>query len=118
MAVLPFTRDVDDPLFFNPATAVGDVNTGVEIEEAFQAAHAARSHQAHRGSHRRDVYPRRRAPDQERAAGPCAGRPDTEVRSLAGQEFSLWADQDPAFGGVWVPVFSIPERVAQYVQAR
>ncbi|MBI5201777.1 MAG: hypothetical protein HY925_09355, partial [Elusimicrobia bacterium] len=47
-----------------------------------------------------------------------AGRPETEIRSLGGSEFSLWADQDSAFGGVWVPVFSSPERVAQYVQAR
>ncbi len=47
-----------------------------------------------------------------------SGRPDTEIRSMGGTEFSLWADQDPAFGGVWVPVFSSPERVAQYVQAR
>ncbi|MBI4348662.1 MAG: hypothetical protein HY553_17620 [Elusimicrobia bacterium] len=47
-----------------------------------------------------------------------AGRPETEIRSAAGVEFSLWADQDSAFGGVWVPVFSSPEKVAEYVQIR
>src|SRR5204863_611105 len=39
VAVIPFTRDVDDPLFFDPATANGDVNTGAEIEEAYLFLH-------------------------------------------------------------------------------
>src|SRR5205823_5408176 len=39
VAVLPFTRDVDDPLFFNKATASGDVGSGVEIEEAYLFLH-------------------------------------------------------------------------------
>jgi hypothetical protein len=39
VAVIPFTRDVDDPLFFDKATASGDVNTGVEIEEAYLFLH-------------------------------------------------------------------------------
>jgi len=39
VAVIPFTRDVDDPLFFDKSTASGDVNTGVEIEEAYLFLH-------------------------------------------------------------------------------
>ncbi len=39
VAVLPFTRDVDDPLFFDKADANGDVNSGVEIEEAYLFLH-------------------------------------------------------------------------------
>ena len=39
VAVIPFSRDVDDPLFFNKDDANGDVNTGVEIEEAYLFLH-------------------------------------------------------------------------------
>ncbi len=39
VAVIPFTRDVDDPLFFNKADANGDVDSGVEIEEAYLLLH-------------------------------------------------------------------------------
>src|SRR5437762_2159299 len=41
VAVIPFTRDVDDPLFFHPPAdaAAGDVNTGSEIEEAYLFLH-------------------------------------------------------------------------------
>src|SRR5256714_5468357 len=39
VAVIPFTRDVDDPLFFNKSDANGDVNSGVEIEEAYLFLH-------------------------------------------------------------------------------
>jgi hypothetical protein len=37
--VIPFTRDVEDPLFFDRATASGDVDTGVEVEEAYLFLH-------------------------------------------------------------------------------
>lgn len=47
-----------------------------------------------------------------------AGRPEMEMRTDPGEEFSLWADQDPAFGGVWIPLFTSPEAVARYVEAR
>jgi hypothetical protein len=39
VAVIPFTRDVDDPLFFDKSSASGDVNTGTEIEEAYLQLH-------------------------------------------------------------------------------
>src|SRR5207248_9166453 len=39
VAVIPFSRDVDDPLFFSKADANGEVNTGVEIEEAYLFLH-------------------------------------------------------------------------------
>ena len=47
-----------------------------------------------------------------------AGLPAMERRWKADEEFSIWADQDPDFGGVWVPVFTSPEKVARYIQAR
>lgn len=47
-----------------------------------------------------------------------AGRPEMEMTSDPGEEFSVWADQDPAFGGVWIPLFSSPEAVARYVESR
>ncbi|MBI4424985.1 MAG: hypothetical protein HY554_14730 [Elusimicrobia bacterium] len=47
-----------------------------------------------------------------------AGRPDVELRSRPNDTFSLWVDQDAAFGGLWVPVFSSAEAVARYVAAR
>ena len=39
VAVIPFSRDVDDPLFFDRATASGDVNSDVEVEEAYLFLH-------------------------------------------------------------------------------
>ncbi|HVT89840.1 MAG TPA: hypothetical protein VHD56_13380 [Tepidisphaeraceae bacterium] len=39
VAVIPFSREVDDPLFFNKADASGNVDTGVEIEEAYLFMH-------------------------------------------------------------------------------
>ena len=39
VAVIPFTRDVDDPLFPDPGVHSGEVNTGVEIEEAYLFLH-------------------------------------------------------------------------------
>lgn len=39
VAAIPFTRDVDDPLFFNKADANGNVDTGVELEEAYLFLH-------------------------------------------------------------------------------
>src|SRR5439155_8330949 len=41
VAVIPFSRDVDDPLFFQPpaGAGAGDVNTGSEIEEAYLFLH-------------------------------------------------------------------------------
>jgi hypothetical protein len=39
VAVIPFTRDVEDALFFDRATASGDVNAGVEVEEAYLFLH-------------------------------------------------------------------------------
>src|SRR5207249_9217872 len=39
VAVIPFTRNVDDPLFFDPAAPIGGVDTGVEIEEAYLFLH-------------------------------------------------------------------------------
>ena len=39
VVILPIARDVEDPLFFDPTTATGDVNTGFEIEEAYLFLH-------------------------------------------------------------------------------
>src|SRR5436309_4959421 len=39
VAVLPFTRDVDDPLFFQRGQEQGGPDTGVEIEEAYLFLH-------------------------------------------------------------------------------
>jgi hypothetical protein len=39
VAVLPFIREVENPLFFDPADAPGGVNGGVEIEEAYLFLH-------------------------------------------------------------------------------
>ena len=39
VAVLPVSRDVEDPLFFSAANANGDVDTSVEIEEAYLFLH-------------------------------------------------------------------------------
>ncbi len=39
VVVLPISRDVDDPLFFDKAGANGDVNTGIEVEEAYIFLH-------------------------------------------------------------------------------
>lgn len=39
VAVLPIVREVEDPLFFDPATASGTVDTSIEIEEAYLFLH-------------------------------------------------------------------------------
>jgi hypothetical protein len=41
VAIIPFTREVEDPLFFQPPAApdAGDVNSGTEIEEAYLFLH-------------------------------------------------------------------------------
>lgn len=39
VAVIPFSRDVDDPLFFDKDNANGDVDTSVDIEEAYLFLH-------------------------------------------------------------------------------
>jgi hypothetical protein len=39
VVVLPISRDIDDPLFFNPATANGNVDTSIDIEEAYLLLH-------------------------------------------------------------------------------
>jgi hypothetical protein len=39
VAVIPFSREVEDPLFFDKASANGDVDSGVEIEEAYLFLH-------------------------------------------------------------------------------
>lgn len=39
VVAIPFTREVEDQLFFDPADASGDVDSGVEIEEAYLLLH-------------------------------------------------------------------------------
>jgi hypothetical protein len=39
VVVLPFIREMEDPLFFDPADATGDVESGVEVEEAYLFLH-------------------------------------------------------------------------------
>jgi hypothetical protein len=39
VVILPIARDVADPLFFNPMTRNGDVNTSIDIEEAYLFLH-------------------------------------------------------------------------------
>lgn len=40
-----------------------------------------------------------------------------ETRSYrGGEDFSIWADPDPGWGSLWVPMFSSPERVAEFVE--
>jgi hypothetical protein len=39
VAVIPFERSVDDPLFFDKAAASGDVNTDASVEEAYLFLH-------------------------------------------------------------------------------
>jgi tetratricopeptide (TPR) repeat protein len=43
-----------------------------------------------------------------------------EVRRVtkADASFPVWADKDPEFGGVWVPVFPARDRVREFVAAR
>lgn len=39
VAIIPISRDVADPLFFNPAFADGSVDTSVDVEEAYLYLH-------------------------------------------------------------------------------
>jgi len=39
VAVIPFSRDIDDPLFFDPAHANGSVDNNVEVEEGYLFLH-------------------------------------------------------------------------------
>lgn len=39
VVILPVSRDIDDPRFFNPATARGNVDTSIVVEEAYLFLH-------------------------------------------------------------------------------